>query len=299
MDTVEISNKFRNYLSNQRNNSVNLDSSYLKQLNREYQTQYDLMSEDEAINKFMNNMASYLKYILKEDGYFDNPSPPQDYLTNLATIGTHGITIYSGYIPQKYEKKFRVVAEKYLKQLFHLKNFIGFNLIFQYEYKTTCITTIRMTWDDNIKSLDTANYMPLDVISPTIYDPKHPDFEENVRRDVEKNVAELRYKLEKNIHLKHRRRKHTSKSKKPINQSINQPPTETRERKREPKMKKMIEEKEYERKNESDSGNEVTTSSEYGEMRYVTKMNLFDPNDKWITIRQKDAFEQENSEEKN
>jgi hypothetical protein len=218
MNTIEISSKFKNYLS--QNNKVNLDANYLKQLNHEYQSHYDQLKEKDAINKFIGNMASYLKYVLSQDGYFDNPNPPQDYLTNLATIGTKSIIVYNGYVPQKFEKTFKQAGEKYLKQLFHLKNFNGFNLIFQYDQ----VNIIKLVWNEfnNVPKKENLKYnviqhnkndhlnninIPLDIISPAVYNPIHPQFEELIKNDIKKNVSQLRSDLEKK-YLHHRKRRH-------------------------------------------------------------------------------------------
>lgn len=314
MDTIEISSKFKNYIS--RNNSLNLDSNYLKQLNREYQSQYDQMNEKDAILKFLNNMASYLKYSLTEDGHYDNPNSPQDYLMNLATIGTYGITVYSGYIPKKYEKKFKIVAEKYLKQFFHLKNFDGFNLIFNHDFKNTCITNIRLTWNNTIqkssiehsKSVESDaslrasrtidKFVPLDIISPTIYDPTNPNFEEYVKFDIQKNISKLREHLEQTITPKrHRhRRRHRSSTDQTINQTSRKSIQSTESDKKINKSTKKIDSKNKKiddeninKKIDSDSNNEGT-SSEYAnaEIKFV---NDYNKKDSWTSITHKDIFE--------
>jgi len=330
MNTIEISHKFKDYLNHQ--NNLNLDSNYLKQLTREYRSQYDQLKEKDAINKFIGNIANYLKFVLSEDGFFDNPYSPQDYLTNLATIGIQNIIVYSGYVPEKFEKKFNETAKKYLIQLFHLKNFNGFDLVFQHDYKISYTTTIKMFWQDNLeqkkrqrnikpKSKQIVKYnviqhkdhlnLPLDIISPPVYDPEHPQFEEFVKRDIDKNVQQLKSELQQKYLYHHRRHRHRSPKKdinstknehlkiKNIKKAINQFENDKSNHKvdeidinkedntnaENSEQEESSEQEENSDKNiKNDSGNDGTTSSDYGDIKFVKESDIKEQKKIWTTV---------------
>lgn len=154
MNTSDLTKKFKALLN--RHRKKKLSAEELQQLNTDYQCQYARMTDKEASEAFVENVLKFMKHELSPNGYWNNPDSPQDYLKSLAQVGTFSTVVYNGFIPEEMEELFIKYLEKSLVQVFTLKNFRGFSLQLTRNGKATCVTSVKLVWNENHSITDLA-----------------------------------------------------------------------------------------------------------------------------------------------
>ena len=105
---------------------MKISAEQLKSYRRVYTKQYDGLSKNQVVRKFMENLKKYLDYELRKEvgGFYK-------YLVGLAKVGMAGVDIYHGYIPMGYEVILLPNIQLFLIDYFRLSSFSGFGLQFK------------------------------------------------------------------------------------------------------------------------------------------------------------------------
>lgn len=228
MDTMVFATKFKKIFSVDRKNKI--DSQDLKEMATSYQLKYSGMTDQELILNFSEDFKKYLEFTLEDQGHWHNPKSPQDFLTDLAKVGTLSYPIFRGYIPQDKVKLLTPYIEKMIVKIFQFKDFRGFDLIFKHCHKITSSSSITLSWGDfsideikarrqsrlerklerkvsrshnlSLKTSPLLSDNAVKSISVPIYDPNLLSQEKiikEIKRDVRKNISKLRSDIKKNV----------------------------------------------------------------------------------------------------
>jgi len=220
--------KFKSRLFNKQKNK-SLSALRLKLINLSYLRKYEGLDEDQASEKFIDDVIKYLKLELTPLKFWNNPDHPQNYLTSLAKIGAQSTVIYRGYIPDEYQELFLTYLERTLIKLFILKSFQGFKLEVNRNQKEQ-IATVKLYWDD-AEIIDTFNLINNEISETSetreinrtreIQNREKSDSESNLMRfnsstaelleDIQRDMKKIKKTLRKNNHHRkhhHHHRKH-------------------------------------------------------------------------------------------
>ena len=143
-----------NNKTNKANNKTNdhvkektISSHLLQKLSLKPSDKYANLSDHELSIAFIRKVDKYLKYQLESEGYWNNPDPPQKFLTSIAKqSGIAEYQVFVGYIPPNKEELLRKTMIHHLSDLFKLKNFNGFELIFRYTKRLKNMNMIILSW---------------------------------------------------------------------------------------------------------------------------------------------------------
>lgn len=124
-----------------------MSSNILRKMSLKRHNRFDEMSDHDLSTWFIHDLELYLKATLEPEQYWNNPHPPHKYLLLLAkNIGIAEYQVYVGPIPTGKEIVLRKVVIHSLIDIFKLKNFNGFDLIFKYNKNLKNMNVIFLSW---------------------------------------------------------------------------------------------------------------------------------------------------------
>ena len=199
--------------------SNKITSNDLQKLSNKYQHKYNKMNNKELIGAFIDDMHKYMKFDLGKEKYWHNPKSPQDFLLEMAKVGTLEWPIYYGYIPREKEIMLKPYIEKLIVKVFQLQNFDGFYLKFKYSKTITNASKISLRWGgvpknrqhryrqesrshtiEPIKRNEFISDAVAKSIIVPIYDPQlisREQMMEEIKHDIKRNISNLRREIKR------------------------------------------------------------------------------------------------------
>ena len=144
MNPLALSAKLQHMKSNFRRKG--LTARQLQEINSQFVSQYEGLTQQELVAKFMRQFSIYLEQDLEDLGYWNNPNEPHQHLRHMAQVGNFGVFVYHGYLPEQHRDILLPHISNKLVQVFNLKKIKGFRIQYIKSKKCSYITSIRLTW---------------------------------------------------------------------------------------------------------------------------------------------------------
>lgn len=123
-----------------------ISAATLRKYNLIYESQYDNLSTEQVINKFMTQLDNYINLDLEKE-----KCSPQYFLSSLASVGCFATYIYHGSFPKRYESELIPLIKKYIVGKFALTDFEGFTLKIYSKSLVSSLVTIKLQWNKKEK----------------------------------------------------------------------------------------------------------------------------------------------------